>query len=58
MLPLQEQQRTIGDLLIELYVRHAQACGPEGWHRLRRLEAELTQAGAPGNSFVRNRRLP
>ena len=33
----------VGNRLIDLYVRRAQACGQEDWHRLRVLEREIAR---------------
>jgi hypothetical protein len=41
-------QRTVADIgeqLLRLYVLRAQACGPEDWHRLRALEAQIGMDG-------------
>jgi hypothetical protein len=36
-----ERVPSISELLIELYTLRATASGPEGWHRVRRLEEQV-----------------
>jgi hypothetical protein len=43
MLPADDPERVtnISEILIELYTLRAAACGPEDWHRVRRLEEKV-----------------
>jgi hypothetical protein len=38
---------SIGDRLIDLYIRRAEACGQEDWHRVRRLESAIKAQAVP-----------
>jgi hypothetical protein len=42
----------IGDRLIDLYTRRAEACGQDDWHRVRRLGNEISEEAANRQSIL------
>jgi hypothetical protein len=53
MTPEEREKKTdIGDRLIDLYIRRAEACGQEDWHRVRRLQQEINEEAACRQAIV------
>jgi hypothetical protein len=54
MLPADDLERVtnISEMLIELYTLRAAACGPEDWHRVRRLEEEVHRSCGDEPSLI------
>jgi hypothetical protein len=42
----------IAGRLIDLYTRRGEACGQEDWHRVRRLEHEISQEAACRRAII------